>query len=82
MEDTVPNTHPTTPITMMRQFFSTHTGRGNTRINVYLLSPQKVSRSIPAGKMSASNVLARAPIRLMRSSRKGMAMAIIAVCAT
>lgn len=74
-----PKQSPTTPSSKMRQSFTTQTIHGNTKQNLRsLLSGQNTAISRSAGKMRASEELATAPIRAIKSSRSGTARAIIA----
>ena len=74
MDAYVPRTNPITPRAIIAKFLAVHRGHSAP----HFCCDQKVRRSRRAGKMKAKALLAKAPMREMRSPRSGTATAMAA----
>ena len=79
MDAYVPNNRPRMPNPKMQKSLTTHTGHEkNPKNNRCSLSGQKEISSRRDGNMKASALLAKAPMREIKSPRSGTPMAMIA----
>ena len=81
MDAYVPRTKPKIPSRNMKQSLVSQTGHGRYHKNILRsLSGQKVNTSRIVGKMKARALLAKAPMREIKSARSGTASAKMAAC--